>query len=881
MKKIALSLAISSVLGLTACDDTTLEDIRQDSAAQEEQLKAAVTQLSVSFDPGAGVVNLPDNILFAGTSDFTLETPAETDAKAAGETPDWGNPEAAIGATDGWGTQNAFSIALDADAGIALDPTSFVNDVNGDAVAIYEVKVFPDLGDADCADTSKALHMCKGVAKLTFGVDYVLNYSGNNILVVPLKPFSAGKTYAVTLTTDIKDTAGNSLQPSSTYSSVTLDINTLPIVDPSIPNDELNATQASTRSLQSIYNSYENVISGDFDVSADKIIHTQVFTAQSAGVPGTDPLQVTKLLNASAFAAMAAADPASVAVPMVSQGFTVAQALASQGLIPADPTNSNFILYNAANVYGAQIQVPYYLENAEGNPLTGRWEAACDNGVALASLSQEQLAALAANAGENHATCASLGLADFGIDTDRHITKYNPLPKTKSIETLDVQITLPNIDNANLVRASFGLEAITEKPAAGWPVVMMQHGITSKKEDMLAVTGILSAMGFATVAIDHPMHGSRGFTLEDGTVVNASTVDPTHYLNLASLLTARDNLRQSVADGLKLRLSLNAMVDATQTLVDGSAPVQYVVDPTNVYYLGHSLGAITGTSLTAVANTPVSEALVPDATQRALIEGSYRIKAAMLANPGGSIANFLVESPSFGPLVKATVIAGLGNQATEELTSFIDPTLFAGNETCLAAFGDTGVVDQNTALVCAYGVFEAQASAEAQAAAASGISSFAFAAQQVIEAGDPTNYAGLLSALQTPVLMIEMVGDTESGGMNPSDLVIPNSVATNPIAGTEGLANLLGLPAITASTPSATPQSGLIRYTKGAHSTLLTPSTTLPEPYPTLYSNLYLDMQLTMSTFFATNGAVIQINQDLVDACVVAGGGGDTCNPSE
>ena len=45
------------------------------------------------------------------------------------------------------------------------------------------------------------------------------------------------------------------------------------------------------------------------------------------------------------------------------------------------------------------------------------------------------------------------------------------------------------------------------KPAAGWPVVIFQHGITRNRTDMLALAPTLAAAGFVTVAIDMPLHG--------------------------------------------------------------------------------------------------------------------------------------------------------------------------------------------------------------------------------------------------------------------------------------------------------------------------------------------------------------------------------------
>ena len=71
----------------------------------------------------------------------------------------------------------------------------------------------------------------------------------------------------------------------------------------------------------------------------------------------------------------------------------------------------------------------------------------------------------------------------------------------------------------------------------------MQHGITGYKEVMLPLTAMLSINGFATVAIDYPLHGTRGFDLNGDNVddINASTVSTLHYVNLQNTITMRDN----------------------------------------------------------------------------------------------------------------------------------------------------------------------------------------------------------------------------------------------------------------------------------------------------------------------------------------------------
>jgi Pla-1/cef family extracellular lipase len=838
MNKLAISIAITSVLGLSACDDKSLEDVQQESVEAQQEIKELSTRLRVVWDPANGNVSAPTDLLFSGTSDFTLEMPGEVAAKAAGDAVDFTDPSNILGALDGWGTQNPFVVSIEADdESVAIDATT----IDGTSVVLYEVISYPDFRDTECSDTSKATLLCKGVSQLTYGVDYIASTSGNSIVILPVKPLTAQTSYALTLTKGIKDTNGNSLMPSSTYGSVEQDITTTPLVLPSLTDSELNETQAGIRTLQTLINNFETVLANDLSADKDEIVYTQVFTTQSAGVAGTDPLQVTKLLSAKEFAT----NPLGTILEF--EGYNVAQAFAGAG---QTLTATATALYSSADVYGGAIVVPYYLETPEtGDPLTGRWEAACDSGIVLGAATDAQKAA--GTVGDYNETCVALGLADLGLDTQRHLTKYNPLPKTKSTETIDLQATLPNVAAANSFRdlISGGTYPDIAKPDAGWPVVIIQHGITSKKEDMLATTGWLSVMGYATVAIDHPLHGERGFTVVDGdttTVINtSSSVEggaATTYLNLSSLLTARDNLRQSAADILQLRLAINALFDVTSGEVS--------VDPTNVYFMGHSLGGLTGVNAVAIANTPVTadtvadstieDEVVRDATAEATatkLNNLYSIKAAVFANPGSSVANFLVESGSFGPLVKASVIFGLGNELTDLATAKLPDCGFTATAAPTSA-----------ELICAYTALEDEGIYTT--AINSAVSQFAFAAQAALEAGDPSNYTQLLKLYDTPVLVYEVAGDGTDA--NLPDQTIPNSISTDPfkgIAGTTGLANQLGLSSIIGSIDGTEATSGIVRFTSGSHSTFADPSDDADTD-----ATVHTEMQTIMYQFFNSDG---------------------------
>ena len=65
----------------------------------------------------------------------------------------------------------------------------------------------------------------------------------------------------------------------------------------------------------------------------------------------------------------------------------------------------------------------------------------------------------------------------------------------------------------------------------------------------------------------------------------------THFVNLSNLLNTRDNLRQGVSD-------LFVLVDAIQegTVTDNVN----ILDPAKIYFYGHSLGNIIGTSFLAI-----------------------------------------------------------------------------------------------------------------------------------------------------------------------------------------------------------------------------------------------------------------------------------------
>ena len=861
MKKLALSLAVISALGLSACDSETIEDVQKEA---EENGTAVKSLARIIFDPGAAtpVLSIPNDLLLSDTKDGTLNLPAENLVDAEGNKlpVDYLNPSAAVGALDGWSTVNPFTIKVAFPEGRTLNADSVFNP---GAVHVYEAIMGGNQSDAECAAIPRG-PACKLVAELTFGVDFVAKASGNDIAIVPLKPLKAKTAYVVALTDAIQDSDGMAVSGSITYNLVKQDITEKPL-----------ATESQLL-LQTLTNSFENVaVAGG--LSKDNIIYSFSMTTQSisdvsqtvkslmlSGAPGTTPI-------------LSAITP------------TGANAAMLLGLNSDDLGAGTVASYAA--VSKSTLSAPYYLETpfydgtasscnllAEDittgcSDLFSRWEAMGDSpvtvagAIALGVLSQESFAEQAIAQGKDPAELLAnpaklVGLTftvdvvvdDQGtvvavpVDQTRHLTQYNPLPQVKSYKSgasaIDVIITTPDVDRINAIAALKKGSALTAEeamqvPAAGWPVMIFSHGITSYKETVLAISGTLASQGIATISIDHPYHGSRGIDFNaDGVYEISATsslsgkdpafanADVTSYMNLASLLTARDNVRQSEVDLLALRLSLNSVDLAGQ------------LDATKVSFLGHSLGAITGITFTALANSGV----VNPATGELLPVNPYGINSASYAFPGGGIPGVLLNSVSFGPVVKAGLTSS---------QSFIDVV----EETAGKKVEDMTEAEYATYVEAIYPAFANE---------------FNFAAQTIIDAADPVNYASTVKTTMTPVHVLEVVGDEAAGGSNKADQVIVNAVASLPLVGTEPLIRELGLLGASDTVgDGSTAVSAAVRFLKGHHSSILSPAVS-PGAAEDATANLEvtIEMQSEVASFAKTGGKLLLItdNKHIVPA---------------
>jgi len=484
--------------------------------------------------------------------------------------------------------------------------------------------IFTDLlGTVDDASLSQGLLVINAAtgAPLVPGVDYAVQrspatavnpLSGQNepintfrsrLLIEPLKPLQPSTRYVVVLTRALRSLDGLPAAPSELFTVVR---SATPVADQSVPVlQALSPVQKAT--LEALRTGLIRPIVTQLSaigIAEENVVLAWSFTTQS-----------------------------------VSNTLAKLQATAAPGTFAARNTGATLQTINAAlppiaNVYAGTLTLPYYLANAGGNPqstapLTQFWLAdATQPDVSKTFIGQ--------------VPCGAFVTAGTGLSPSVSTTACFPVPVKRSDEVVPVLISIPNANSGKTM------------PVDGWPVVIFQHGITGNRSQMLAIAPALAQAGFAVVAIDLPLHGlppasplripgvnERTFDLDlqnnassapgpDGTVDSSGA----WFINLSSLITSRDNLRQAVSDLIVLTRSVPSAV-----LVDaGGTPDGTKFDGSKIRFIGHSLGGIVGGTLLGV---------------------NSEIGAATLAMPGGGIAKLLDASKTFGPIIAAG-LAGNG-----------------------------------------------------------------------------------------------------------------------------------------------------------------------------------------------------------------------------
>ena len=687
----------------------------------------------------------PIDLLFAGFNDPTLNTPNPT-----------GNPAVtAANLTDGWSTTaSIFTDLLGfVDYSTAADAFWIINSSTGQRL---------EPGVDYLVQPSFAIDPADGIP---------ISLKRSRLLIEPLRPLAPSTTYIVALTNALLSTDGLPARPAPLFSVVASDTavseQDAPILDTLTPT-QLGTLEAARS--QVIRPAVEALTQQLALFPEDAIVVAWPFTTQSVH-------KTLQAVNDNAVAQDIVAFPS---------GMTSDQLGAPAG----------------ANVWFGNLDVPYYQRSlanstATENPYNAFWKA----NPATPDVNASFLGKVPCGAFAVGATLPDGQTAMPSAST----TICFPNPVATSTETLPVLMTVPNNP------------AIT-KPAAGWPVVIFQHGITGNRSQMLAIGPTLASVGIVTVAIDIPLHGlppghplrmdgasipapfQTGERTFDGDFTNNTTGGPgpdgvidtsgAAFINLVSLITSRDNLRQAVADLIHMTKSLpNLDMDGNPATPD--------IDPDRISFVGHSLGGIIGGTLLGVNSD---------------------IGAATLAMPGGGIAKLLDASGAFGPVVSG----GLGALGISEGTDTYE--------------------------------------------------SFLRFAQHLTDPGDPINFAAT-AATNHPIHLIEVVGDavvpnealaTECPPVNPGcgatqtpdkDRVLISGFlsGTDPLIEQLGLTELgpIDVPLAAADVQvSATGVRAAVRFNQGDHGSILTPAAS---------ADATTEMQRQTANFHASGGTCLPL----------------------
>ncbi|MFM5744678.1 VolA/Pla-1 family phospholipase [Aeromonas veronii] len=770
----------------------------------------------------SGANGVRPSVLAPRASDGTL--------KFSTETADLSNPVSALSTLDGWSTTQPVQLVPATVTGVSV-PAPAASEYASAVAPLYLLELTLD------PDTLQP-NGVKGGKPLVYGTDFVVTGGDGKLNLVPLKPLNPSSYYMIVATDALKDSRGTPLKAGGDYSSFK------------------SAAGATTQeqTINGLISLQEGLFKAATGITSDRVIFSDWFATQSGAdvllaVKGAAAKVVENGLDAAFVwkqdAKGSTSLPATYTINGLNGGVDFLTQLANEQFLPqkdrdaiAAAVAANATLNGVAavtKVYTGTVKLPYFLSTPAiagswDKAKTQSWHGAIPSLYAIANALKagdtEVIGGLV-GAGVDPALLGEL-IADpsrqsellseasklIGVtlttggkplDAERNIGRFNPLPTLTEVQSVPLRIF-----------AAAPLNTITD-------VIIYQHGVTSIKENAYALAlgqigaGATASKSVAVVVIDHPLHGERGYALSGSMDTVTTSENPTPYLNLGYLTVARDNLKQSVADLLGLRLAVglaNAKGLGGQL---GGAGLK-------VHFLGHSLGAITGANLLAVAN---------QTTGSAQADALFKFDTGGLAMPGGGIAPLLLNSPSFGPTIKMSVLT-------------------SGSPALKAGFTAYAPNCKTAAATCFVNEFLPSLDAATQAGAASTLQSYTFAAQSVLDSADPINL-GSGVAKSFPLFATEIVGD---GALSLPDQVIPNSIASAPQGGTEPLFRVLGLQELKGSGVLPAGHHAA-RFLKGGHSSLLAPDENF-DPAGAVTT----EIQTQFASFFISGGAAVKVTDD-------------------
>jgi trimeric autotransporter adhesin len=621
--------------------------------------------------------------------------------------------------------------------------------------------------------------------------------NSNVLRISPLQPLMPNTRYLVVILKTLQDADGNNIDMPSQYQYLAGDDDLL--------SAALVAVRASVKGWKQLADGFvAAVLQRDVDVSLAYTFTTTSTTdvmnvmaapgnADSALTNAAIPAAVQNYLNttdddsATQLATLTYMTGSSVAAQQLIAGNTLLSTLAAPAPRKTDFSTSAavptalLVSGSASSFRTGRIQLPYFQKAPNGayageDPTTGYvcQEATAECGQQRLTAANVMTSQWQSNANVisnlKLATGSDASVAAAYAAPSENVTALFPFAAPQGTLSVPVLVVEP--------------VASCDKPDAGWPVVIYQHGLGSNRMATLPLAEQFAEHCYATVAIDLPLHGPMptdtfsyaGYTIPllaavagsensayglstflglpsttQTAIVTGQTISQRHfgltadglapaavsatdasanasgslYINFVRFQGTRDNTRQGVMD----LLNLNASIPFMDIDHDGHADF----DASNIYFAGISLGSIVGEQFVAVNN---ANTLSANAVGNSALNP---IKAAAFGVPGGGLAKLLEHSDTYGPTIVGALTGADGFNLTRGGLSY---------ESLLTVY------------------------------------------QATVDGADPLNYAKQLAATGTPYTLIKSVGDA----------VIPNSVADAPLAGTDPLIATLGATAVDTST---------------------------------------------------------------------------------